>query len=212
MMSRARLVLVGGSGDEWSLDKDEFLIGRDISADLQHDAIPLSRFHARVMKGKIQYMLQDLGSRNGTFVNGRRVADDPVPLASGDEIVLAGVLAVQFVDPMETPPGPTIGRIRGIWIDPVNDSVWVDAIPVEPQLSPAQLNLLRLLLEHSGKPVSRDQIIASVWPTADADGVSEEAVRALIKRLRARLQQAAPSQKYLEMVRGFGLRYRHPSS
>jgi len=91
-------------------------------------------------------------------------------------------------------------------VDELTRAVWVDARPVEPELSAAQFTLLALLYKRVGQVVSRDAIIRAVWPEADPAGVSEEAVDGLIKRLRARLRGAQPKHEYLEVLRGQGIR------
>ena len=46
----------------------------------------------------------------------------------------------------------------------------------------------------------------AVYPEADPDGISNEAIDGLIKRLRQRLRQTNPGQEYIEVVRGYGVR------
>ena len=63
-------------------------------------------------------IINDLGSRNGTFVNGAAVGTEPVRLNGGDEVVLGGVVSLRFNDPDGTMAGPRLGRLNGVWIDP----------------------------------------------------------------------------------------------
>ena len=201
---------VDGQDERWVVEADEFVIGRAETATLSLPITHLSRFHARISRGQYQYLLSDLGSRNGTFLNGQAVGHDSVPLTTGDEIVLAGVVSLRFDDPTATPLGPRIGRVRGIWIDPESDMVWVDALPVEPALSQAQLRLLRTLYAEPHAIVRRERVIAAVWPDVDPAGVTTEAVDGLFKRLRKRLRQVQPQHEYIETVRGYGFRLRQP--
>jgi DNA-binding response OmpR family regulator len=53
--------------------------------------------------------------------------------------------------------------------------------------------------------------VGAVWPTA-ADGVSDEAIDALIKRVRARLGEIPDGQRYLTTLRGRGLMLRSRAS
>jgi two-component system catabolic regulation response regulator CreB len=77
---------------------------------------------------------------------------------------------------------------------------------VDPPLSPTQFALLELLYRSPGRVISHPELIAAVWPEADPEGVSKDAVNSLIKRLRARLRQVQPARDYIEVLRGHGLR------
>ena len=63
----------------------ENLVGRDAEARVTIDLGRVSRRHARIVVSGERVVLEDLASKNGTFVSGRRVAD-PVDLQDGDEI------------------------------------------------------------------------------------------------------------------------------
>jgi len=71
----------------------ELILGRALSAAIRFDAArdaDVGRHHARIVPrddGRVGFMLVDLGSRNGTFVNGRRV-DGTVDLCPGDIVQL----------------------------------------------------------------------------------------------------------------------------
>jgi pSer/pThr/pTyr-binding forkhead associated (FHA) protein len=63
----------------------ETLFGRDDDAAIWIDDAGVSRRHARIVVDGGRATLEDLGSKNGTFVNGTRVAR-PVRLTDGDRI------------------------------------------------------------------------------------------------------------------------------
>ncbi len=186
------------------LSAEEVVIGREPPADLRFSYPQVSRRHARLTRTDRGYAIHDLGSRFGTFVNGRAVSHDPVRLQDGDELVLGGTLALRYHDPSETRGGRRIGRLKGVWIDPQSEEVWVNGVQLVPPLSAAQLTLLKLLETRPGVFVTREQVVSGVWPEAELEGVSEEAVDGLIKRLRARLREGGEEQ--IEVRRGRGLR------
>jgi hypothetical protein len=64
-------------------------IGRTRHNDIQIDAPSVSRKHAQIALTESGYMVRDLGSENGTFVNGERVAEQP--LTDGDLLHFGGV-------------------------------------------------------------------------------------------------------------------------
>jgi eukaryotic-like serine/threonine-protein kinase len=84
-----KLVVLGDakSGSEYMLDGEKFTMGRRKSSDIPVADAKSSRDHAEIIKQGSIYYLRDLGSRNGTFVNGTRVSSD-TELSFGDEICI----------------------------------------------------------------------------------------------------------------------------
>lgn len=69
------------------LTKNDLSIGRDISNDIVINDAEISRKHAHLYLGPAGYTLEDLGSTNGTFVNGKRLVG-PHVLKPGELIML----------------------------------------------------------------------------------------------------------------------------
>ncbi|MBT9332391.1 SpoIIE family protein phosphatase [Paracidobacterium acidisoli] len=85
--ANARLVLsVDGSRSTVSIDALPFTIGRGVGRDLILHHPQISREHARIERDADGYLLRDMGSRHGTFVNG--IAVTITRLRSGDFITL----------------------------------------------------------------------------------------------------------------------------
>jgi len=78
---------------EIALADGENLVGRDPDASLTIDDPRVSRHHARIVVGVSGAALEDLGSKNGTWRNGRRIASLE-PLADGDEIRVGSAVLV----------------------------------------------------------------------------------------------------------------------
>jgi DNA-binding winged helix-turn-helix (wHTH) protein len=91
--SAAMALLWGG---RWFLlEEGEHLVGRDPGCRILVDVPGVSRHHARIRVAPDRVVLEDLGSKNGTYVNRRRV-DASVVLEHGDEVSLGtAVLAVR---------------------------------------------------------------------------------------------------------------------
>ena len=70
-MFRAILKLNNKVLKELIIDQNEIIIGRDTTSDIQIDNIAVSREHAMIVKGPNCYSIEDLQSKNGTFVNGK---------------------------------------------------------------------------------------------------------------------------------------------
>jgi pSer/pThr/pTyr-binding forkhead associated (FHA) protein len=82
----SRYMLVAHDAD-FVLPAGEVLIGRGPECAVRLHSSGVSRVHARVQVGEIRVMLEDQGSKNGTWVNGARVAR-PVELQEGDEVLI----------------------------------------------------------------------------------------------------------------------------
>ena len=78
---------------EFILNSGETVLGRDPAAEVYVDHPSVSRRHARISIGRDGAMLQDSGSRNGTFLNGRRV-DGLAPIRHRDVIGLGPITLV----------------------------------------------------------------------------------------------------------------------
>lgn len=85
------VLLQGGVATPFALDGDEAIIGRHPECQIQLDSNMVSRKHARVFRQGDGFQIQDLGSGNGTFVNGARVRT-PVTLRNGDRLKVGPVL------------------------------------------------------------------------------------------------------------------------
>jgi DNA-binding winged helix-turn-helix (wHTH) protein len=92
-MPRAKLHVVLGRR-EIVLMEGPNIIGREPDAAIQVDARGVSRHHARILVAGNAATLDDLGSKNGTYLNGSRIAG-PVRLSDGDDIRL-GTIQLRF--------------------------------------------------------------------------------------------------------------------
>jgi DNA-binding winged helix-turn-helix (wHTH) protein len=84
--------LVWGT-QEIPLDEGEYLIGRARGVPVQIDDPAVSRHHARIIVSRGVATIEDLGSRNGTALQGERL-DGIATLADGDRIVIGPVTLV----------------------------------------------------------------------------------------------------------------------
>jgi DNA-binding winged helix-turn-helix (wHTH) protein len=101
-----RLVAVEREGQRLPLRDGENVLGRDAGADLFLDDDSVSRRHARIVVTAGAAVLEDLGSKNGTYLAGRRL-EAPAALKDRDEILVGSVLLV-FSAP--DPDRPTATR------------------------------------------------------------------------------------------------------
>ena len=85
-MPHLTITAADGRSFQRPLDKDVITIGRSSKNDLNLSFdLSLSRFHAEIVRDGGRYLVRDVGSRNGTNVNGSPIAE-PVALKPGDRI------------------------------------------------------------------------------------------------------------------------------
>lgn len=97
MTNTYRLILVSGNGagTEYPLEKTELQLGRDLSNDIVINDPEVSRRHARLILQSEGYILEDLGSTNGTFIRGQRLAA-PVVLKPGESITIGEKVNLKY--------------------------------------------------------------------------------------------------------------------
>lgn len=188
----------------WILEQEEILLGRDETCEIKLSSRWISRKHARLCLEGNRYVIDDLGSKNGVYVNGDRIYGKQV-LSDGDKIQLAPELDLIFVDQEATAPVPGRG-VERLHLDQDTRQVYIKGQLILPPLSNHQFQLLSLLAEAPGKVYSRSEIIETVWWDDLADGVSDDAVDAMLRRLRQRLAQVDPQHAYIITVRGYGFK------
>jgi serine phosphatase RsbU (regulator of sigma subunit) len=92
---RLHVVPAQGPPFDHLVNRDSVVIGRSSTSDLPLTDRFLSRHHARLFRDGDRYLVEDLGSRNGTLLNGQAV-QRPTPVVAGDVIRISGsVLTVQ---------------------------------------------------------------------------------------------------------------------
>ncbi len=110
-------------GQVFDLNKPVVTIGREAGSDIVLEDPQVSRHHARLTLQGDSYFVEDLGSTNGSFVNGRRVMS-PTPLNPGDKLGLGDTVVLEVQggmgmgetvvgrgqpQPMTPPPAPSFG-------------------------------------------------------------------------------------------------------
>lgn len=194
------------TGHSVTIETDEFVIGRGSSCELTLPERQVSRQHVRIINENGRYILYDLGSKNGTHINGEQISGS-VELHDGDELQIALAVRMVFIGtdatvPLTFEPPEPVSRLV---LDESKRTVIIEGKELDPPLSLAQFRLLKKLYSEAGAVCDRDSIIEAVWPGTDGLGVSEQAIDALVRRLRDRLQEI-DENNYVVTVRGHGFR------
>jgi hypothetical protein len=206
-------VLIAQAGPlkgERVLLKGAIVMGRESSCEVVIPDRQVSRFHARVSPTPEGVILEDLGSKNGTHHNGN-LLDGPVVLQDGDVVQVA--LAQEFVflsSDATMPLTEPLGKPGRLVLDMRSRRAWVNQQLLAPPLSALQFHMLWVLYEKQGQVISRQDLVSAVWGDEQSAGVSDQAMDALIRRLRDRLAELDPDNTYIVTVRGHGLRLDNP--
>jgi sigma-B regulation protein RsbU (phosphoserine phosphatase) len=127
-------------GQRFALTGDSLLIGRQEEAAIFLESLAVSRQHARILCHGGEYFVEDVGSSNGTFVNGRRI-NGPIRLSEGDALQIGPYVLNLSADP-PAPPDP---------------------IPLPDQIIRAQISATpssAMLLEHN--PAYKLQVVLEI--------------------------------------------------
>ncbi len=143
-------------GKTYPIDQEELLLGRDMSNDIAISDPEVSRRHVRFFMRDDNIVVEDLGSTNGTFLNGERISS-PQQLRPGDVITLGESIVLVFEntgdDPdatiVSTPGERTVQRIS----EPQSDQVQPESAAYQqPQPSPKAQAGRPSKAPSSGKP------------------------------------------------------------
>ena len=103
-----KLLLSGGAGagQVFALGKAILTIGRDSDCDVAIPDTSISRQHAQIIRQEMGWYIQDLGSRNGTAINGQRLSA-PQRLEDGDVLTVGNIPLRYLADsPLEEAAAP----------------------------------------------------------------------------------------------------------
>jgi serine phosphatase RsbU (regulator of sigma subunit) len=116
------------------------LLGRDPACDLSDlfaEDRNVSRYHAQIERAGDQYVIEDRGSRNGTLVNGKRLAGRRL-LCSGDRIGICNVELTYYEDAFASEPDPGDGTATVVTVEEA-EAVSIASVPIAPPGPPAPL-------------------------------------------------------------------------
>jgi pSer/pThr/pTyr-binding forkhead associated (FHA) protein len=193
---------------KWEI-KEELIIGRENDCDIVIEDRQVSRHHARLKNFGTYVEIEDLASKNGTYHQGVLIKRKEL-LEDGDTIQIALVQKFTFYTsdatmPMEDFDVSQLGGTHRIKLDVKSRRVWVKGEELVPPLSAPQFRLLTELSKQRGRVIPRNELITLVWVDEFTEGISEQALDALIRRLRTRLAEVDPSRNYIRTIRGHGL-------
>ena len=147
-----------GRQASWKLGADEITIGRAPESGLVIDETFVSRQHAVIAPVKSNYSIRDLGSKNGTWVNGKKISGSPETLRDGDTIHFGSPDAsLRFVEDDRTVTLTAPSSETGLRVDNQSREVYLDGSMIVPRLTRKEFDILNLLWERRTLACPRDQ-------------------------------------------------------
>ena len=188
------------------LEGKSFTIGVSPDVDILFEAQYVSRRHICIDQIDDVYYVRDLGSTNGSSVNGKKLGPDSVALKNGDIVELAsGEVKIEFRS-----DGTIFLAPKGIEINRDSREVSVNNQIVKPMLSSKLFDILETLIIYQGKACSKEELASAGWPEREQGEVSDQEIEQSIRRLRKRLEPDPSDPKYLVTIRGYGYRLDNP--
>ncbi|HSL19369.1 MAG TPA: SpoIIE family protein phosphatase [Methylomirabilota bacterium] len=168
-MIRLEISPAEGPPFDHEIESGSLVVGRSTACDVAIADRFLSRQHARLFRSGDSWFVKDLGSRNGTFVNGRRV-DSPAEVRPGDLITLsASQIRLRGGDrpdissnvPTDAPDSdqvllPAAEMLRRSAGPPPEDA---ESRPAELARHAARLSLLNQVHQAMARPTSLDELL-----------------------------------------------------
>ncbi|MEX0725144.1 MAG: SpoIIE family protein phosphatase [Planctomycetaceae bacterium] len=97
------ILLQGGESTPFDIAASPMVIGRHPECEVRLDSNMISRRHAQIVTDNGKHLIEDLGSGNGTFVNGQQIAE-PTELKHDDRIKVGPILFRYAAEQASTPP------------------------------------------------------------------------------------------------------------
>lgn len=105
-------------GKVFPIEREETFLGRDLATDIPISDPEVSRRHARFMMQADSVLIEDLGSTNGTFLNGQRIVG-PQQLRAGDVITFGENIVMVFEQTNYDPDATVVGLQADPTVQPV---------------------------------------------------------------------------------------------
>ena len=188
--------LEDAAGQRFPLTGRVTVLGRSRNCEIFIPDRRASRRHAGIRWDGETSTLRDLGSTNGTLLNGRRITT-PQTLRDGDEIAI-GSATFTFHDPEAT---LRAAEFPLLVVDQATGEVWINRHLIS--LSLKEQALFDLLYHNAGRVCNKQEIAKAVWPEYQAE-VYDYQIESLVKRLREKLELDPRQPVLLVTVRGRG--------
>ena len=178
---QVKLKVLGGSheGKEISVSSEKFLVGRSESCQLRPKSESVSRKHCIIVLKDNKVLIQDLKSRNGTFVNEKRLPSDKAKVLKAGDLLRIGKLSFELViehglQSAKKPEVADMGEAAARMVEGANDSRF-EAVDVSAWLDEAdQIDRVRKLSDPETRQFRLDEAAEAGLDSSSDGGDSSE--------------------------------------
>jgi predicted component of type VI protein secretion system len=204
---QATLVVKGGpnSGAIVALVGGSITMGRRSDNDIVVDETTVSRRHSLIMNTPGGYVVRDLNTTNGTFVNQNKLNQSEHVLRHGDQIKLGGSdITIMFRQ--EGPRTLTLDTASSVPVEAALPSIPEQTVQpaAAAMLEIVDATLLSALGLRKGSVVSRSELLEELWPDEHDDVGKSLKLDEAVARLRSQLDQDPDNPVSLVTVGQFG--------
>ncbi len=204
---QATLVVRGGqnSGAIVALVGGSITMGRRSDNDIVVDETTVSRRHSLIMNTPGGYVVRDLNTTNGTFVNQNKLNQSEHVLRHGDQIKLGGSdITIMFRQ--EGPRTLTLDTASSVPVEAALPSIPEQTVQpaAAAMLEIVDATLLSALGLRKGSVVSRSELLEELWPDEHDDVGKSLKLDEAVARLRSQLDQDPDNPVSLVTVGQFG--------
>lgn len=206
------IVIKDSTGAERAVpaDRPVITIGREPASTIRIDSMYVSRKHARIEQSDDVATLVDLGSSNGTSLNGARV-EGSASLSPGDVVKIGDVTleclaeeisdgATRTLTARKSAPPPPPDAIR---VDVQAYEVFIGEDKLERRLSAQEFELLGYLFNNRERVCQRQELGDAIWGSGNWD---PNMLHRLVHRLKEKIEPNPEKPRYVQTVPWVGYR------
>lgn len=147
------------SGRLFTLERDVTIIGRNPDCDVVLQPKSVSRRHAAIVRKEGGFLLRDMGSTRGTFVNGQKIAN-PVMLQDGNTLQIGELLLTFSGRLVQIQDGDEEQSTIYAAVDVVHQSSSKNVVEVRPEV---KLRALRLISQEIGGTLVLSELLDRIF-------------------------------------------------
>ncbi len=182
-MASVTVIFAGQEQKTFELDKPRMVVGREPTCEIHIDNLGISRSHCAFVMKDEAYILQDLGSSNGTYVNGRKVTEHF--LNDSDEIII-GKYTLRFRNTKQANAAPAPTAVEPAAVPDTLNTYVMDGAKIQEQLAKLRASSPNAAVPAPGVGATAKDYAKALDPGVPAaDGAKQKKLKAIVTALIA---------------------------